>query len=477
MKFTHRVLSAQASYLSSIFKPRGIVSSAFISGVLVSSVLIVGCGGSDSDSSDTEVDFGNDSGGTTPANTAPIADAGVDITIAIGNRVTLDGRASSDADGDTLSYNWVFSMVPSGSNASLNGQTSSMADFTPELAGSYQISLVVNDGQVDSREDLILVTVTTDSVDITNAEFTSRAGTCDSYEGSYFSNVTDIQRAIGLSGDISISMSASECIVQANDIPNHDFNDAQANFASNVSEQDSNYVLNSQPQKAQNSTGLDLGVTNAVMLNGVVIDLLAAACYGVGNEPLGQEKIGCGQDQIDNPWRYDPMSALNNFGTDEHNAHVQPDGTYHYHGSPMAMYDLDCEATGEASPVIGFAADGFPVFGPCFQDPLSSLVRKAESSFVLKNSGGTRQAVSGYTTPAAGVGGIASSSYDGQFRGDYEFLSGQGDLDECNGMTIDGQYGYYITDNYPWVLNCYQGELDDSFSKIGPALTNLLHSH
>ncbi|QPG60319.2 YHYH protein [Shewanella eurypsychrophilus] len=289
--------------------------------------------------------------------------------------------------------------------------------------------------------------------------------------------MTDIQRAIAFGGDISISMSAGDCIVQANDIPNHDFNDAEASFATNVSEQDSNYVLTSQPQQAQNSTALNLGVTNAVMLNGVVIDLLAAACYGVGNEPLGLEKIGCGQDQSDNPWRYDPMSALNNFGTDAHNAHVQPDGTYHYHGSPMAMYDLDCEATGEASPVIGFAADGFPVFGPCFQEPQSSLVRKAESSFVLKGDGTARQAVNGYTTPVAGVGGIVSNNYDGQFRGDYEFLSGQGDLDECNGMTIDGQYGYYITDSYPWVLNCYQGELDDSFSKMGPALTNLLHSH
>ncbi|AQS38093.1 YHYH protein [Shewanella psychrophila] len=438
--------------------------------------LLVACGGSDSDS-------GNDSSGTdtTPdvpaSNIAPVANAGADITQAVGSVVNLDGTASSDADGNSLSYNWVFASMPDGSNASLNGQTSSQPDFTPDIVGSYQVSLIVNDGQVDSNEDLIDVIATTESVDITNVEFTSRAGSCGSYEGSYFSNVMDLQRAMGFSGDLTIAMSNGDCVVQANDIPNHDFNDAQASFATNVSVQDSNYVINSQPLQVQSSTSLNLGVTNAVMLNGVAIDLLAAACYGVGNEPLGQEKIGCGQDQIDNPWRYDPMSQLNNFGTDEHNAHVQPDGTYHYHGSPMAMYDLDCAATGEVSPVIGFAADGFPVYGPCFQDPQTSLVREAESSFILKANGGARQPVSGYTTPIDGVGGIASSDYDGQFRGDYEFLSGQGDLDECNGMTIDGQYGYYITDSYPWVLNCYKGELDDSFSKVGPALSNLLHSH
>lgn len=314
-------------------------------------------------------------------------------------------------------------------------------------------------------------------VDITDAEFTRRAGSCNSYQGSYYANVTDIQRAIGFRGDISISMSVDDCVVQANDIPNHDFNDAQANFATNVSEQVSSYVIASQPQQAQNITNLNLGVTNAVMLKGVAVDLMAAACYGVGNEGLGQEKIGCGADQIDNPWRYDPMSTLNSFGTDEHNAHVQPDGTYHYHGSPMAMYDLDCETNGVSSPVIGFSADGFPIFGPCFQDPQTNLVHKAQSSFALKANGGVRQAVAGYTTPIVGVGVIASSHYDGQFRGDYEFQLGLGDLDECNGMTIAGQYGYYITDSYPWVLNCYKGELDASFTKSGSALINLLHVH
>ena len=40
-----------------------------------------------------------------------------------------------------------------------------------------------------------------------------------------------------------------------------------------------------------------------------------------------------------------------------------------------------------------------------------------------------------------------------------------GDLDECNGMTVDGAYGYYVTDQYPWVMACFQGTPDPSFRK------------
>ena len=63
---------------------------------------------------------------------------------------------------------------------------------------------------------------------------------------------------------------------------------------------------------------------------------------------------------MNQPWRFDPMFAANGFRVDSHNAHVQPNGSYHYHGMPNAMFDADMPVE---SPVIGFAADGFPVFG------------------------------------------------------------------------------------------------------------------
>ena len=132
----------------------------------------------------------------------------------------------------------------------------------------------------------------------------------------------------------------------------------------------------------------------------------------------------------------------------------------------MAMFETDCGAASTPSPVIGFAADGFPVFGSCIND--GGSVRAARSSYVLRNDGGPRQHVSGYQTPARGAGSIASSNYDGQFLGDYEYSPVAGDLDECNGMAIEGQYGYYITDSYPWVLGCFKGIPDGTFYKLRP---------
>ncbi len=34
-------------------------------------------------------------------------------------------------------------------------------------------------------------------------------------------------------------------------------------------------------------------------------------------------------------------------------------------------------------------------------------------------------------------------------------------------MTIDGQYGYYVTDTYPWVIGCFKGTPDASFPTVG----------
>ncbi|MED5420842.1 MAG: YHYH protein, partial [Pseudomonadota bacterium] len=56
-------------------------------------------------------------------------------------------------------------------------------------------------------------------------------------------------------------------------------------------------------------------------------------------------------------------------------------------------------------------------------------------------------------------------TYDGTFRDDYEYVPGAGDLDECNGMTVDGVYGYYITDAFPYIVACFRGIPNLSFQK------------
>ena len=109
----------------------------------------------------------------------------------------------------------------------------------------------------------------------------------------------------------------------------------------------------------------------------------------------------------------------------------------------------------------GFAADGFPIHGSCIED--NGEIRIATSSYLLKEDGGPRQDVDGYTTPLDGRGTIGGPNYDGQFRGDYEYVAGAGDLDECNGMEVGGRYGYYVTSGYPWVIGCFKGTPDSTF--------------
>ena len=94
-----------------------------------------------------------------PANRAPVANAGADQTAFIGNTVTLNGSASTDLDGDPLTYRWTLVSVPAGSLASLVDPTSVMPSFVADLAGQYRARLIVNDGRVDSTPDEVLVTI------------------------------------------------------------------------------------------------------------------------------------------------------------------------------------------------------------------------------------------------------------------------------------------------------------------------------
>jgi arylsulfatase A-like enzyme len=279
-------------------------------------------------------------------------------------------------------------------------------------------------------------------IDITNTILINRSANCADYVENYQSSVLDVNNGELFNGDLSILLNNDKCIFKTNNIPNHDFNDGSQSFPNNVSSQNITFELTTTPIHATQNTELSLTVDNAILLNGVKVDLLAAACFDVGDG-----KVGC--NDINQPWRYDPIFIANGFKVDTHNAHSQPDGSYHYHGRPHALYEHD--SSNLVSPVVGFAADGYPIFGPYFDD--SGVIRKAVSSFQLIS--GTRPSSSG------NPGG----SYDGTYRDDYQYQQGYGDLDECNGMSINGVYGYYITDGFPYVLSCFKGIPDPSFNK------------
>ena len=90
-------------------------------------------------------------------NTAPVADAGPDQTAFVFDTVILDGSASSDVDGDPLTFAWTFSSVPSGSTVSLDDPTAVMPSFAIDRPGSYFVRLVVHDGATPSLADIVKI--------------------------------------------------------------------------------------------------------------------------------------------------------------------------------------------------------------------------------------------------------------------------------------------------------------------------------
>ncbi|MDB6073391.1 MAG: hypothetical protein JWO89_1031, partial [Verrucomicrobiaceae bacterium] len=160
-------------------------------------------------------------------------------------------------------------------------------------------------------------------------------------------------------------------------------------------------------------------------------------------------------------WKYEAMSGKIDLGLDEHNAHVQPTGSYHYHGLPTGLI-AKLGGDEKEMRLVGYAADGFPIYTSFgYSDPTDakSPLKKLRSSYQVKKD-----------TRPGGPGG----TYDGTFTEDYEYVAGSGDLDECNGVTgptpeyPQGIFHYHITAEFPQLSRLYKGTPDSSFEKRGP---------
>jgi hypothetical protein len=101
---------------------------------------------------------GGGGGGGGGGNTPPVANAGAAQTVVAGATVTLNGSASSDADGNALTYSWTLPTRPAGSAATLSGANTVNPTFVADVAGTYVASLVVNDGTVNSSPATVTIT-------------------------------------------------------------------------------------------------------------------------------------------------------------------------------------------------------------------------------------------------------------------------------------------------------------------------------
>ena len=249
--------------------------------------------------------------------------------------------------------------------------------------------------------------------------------------------------------EVSIVVEGNNRIIQSNGIPNHLIGSfPNSGNPHSVTEQSYRYSipLNPSPSSSISPVGMN---TFGVALNGVRFDPSAAEFYK-GNRRSG--------------WQYEALSGAVSLGIDESNAHVQPTGSYHYHGLPELYLQELGWSPDRHSPLVGWAADGFPIYAVYgYQDPndQSSNIIELKSSYRLKSG----QRPSGNNQPGG--------SYDGTFVADYEYVAGLGDLDECNGRyTItpefpNGTYAYFLTNSWPVIPRYFYGEPSKDFQRKG----------
>jgi hypothetical protein len=153
-------------------------------------------------------------------------------------------------------------------------------------------------------------------------------------------------------------------------------------------------------------------------------------------------------------------------GFDSCLGHPDMTGEYHNHLNPKCLYN-DADST-HHSPLIGFAFDGYPVYGAYgYASPLDSTsgIKRMKSSYELRKMVNRDTLPSGHVVPVDSDGPAVSGTYFlGYYTEDYEYVSGLGDLDSHNGrycITPDypnGTYAYFVTidstltSTYPYVL-------------------------
>jgi len=276
----------------------------------------------------------------------------------------------------------------------------------------------------------------------------------------------DCNTTLAFNSEFEESMSGGIRTIAANSIPEHMvgiFGGGSGSLNPNaISEQSETYSITLNPTAASSFTPLlsTTGVgTNVgpqysfgVLLNGVELDPVAA-------EPFPHEGIMSANVN----WEWN-LEALNvNLGLDCNNAHVQPTGKYHYHGSPT-LYLHNLNIPNDQMTLVGYAADGFPIYYKyAFTDASdnSSSITEMTSSYQLKTGNRTGD---GITAPC--------DTYNGVYSNDYEYSTGLGTLDEANGRTGVtpeyplGTYYYVITDEFPSIPRYFRGTPSNNF-KIG----------
>lgn len=211
--------------------------------------------------------------------------------------------------------------------------------------------------------------------------------------------------------------------VKSSGIPNY-YLDGQS--VNNGSDQDATWRIPRIPQQAANPTGL-IGGQAGLMLDGSV--------FFTPGDARSYNNAGT-WNQLAYYFEGNDMDASN--------GHSTPDKMYHHHFDNLELHNWD---SAKHSPIVGYAWDGYPVYGPFGYAHADGTggIKRIRSGYKTKS----------YTTRTNGPS-VGGQFPIGCYIEDWEYTAGYGDLDEHNGRFCqtpeypNGTYAYFTTvdENY-----------------------------
>ena len=386
--------------------------------------------------------------------------------------VTVPGAPTiGAATAGNASASIAFSAPSSNGGASITGYTASCLSGSTSASGAGTSSPIVvagltngmayncsvtasNSAGASAASGAVSVTPTTSSLATTTAGVLCSVLNSDRQALSYTNSAPGSPSTMvndTLAFNYSWTCANNLRTLAGNGVPNHAVTDGK--FATKVSAQSISGSVTLSPVANSASTlvklpgyainSVKMAPATAGTCTSTATSVTSGCDYAGGNGAWRMEAMA---DPASSPWKFD-------FGTDVNNAHVQPNGQYHYHGIPTNLIPKLNPASTTSMTLVGWAADGFPIYanyGYSAANNAASALKEMKGSFRVKTSPDANR-------PSTSLFAM------GHFQQDWEYAAGLGDLDDCNGRTgvtpefPQGIYHYYITKTYPFIQRCVKG--------------------
>lgn len=285
----------------------------------------------------------------------------------------------------------------------------------------------------------------------------------------------------------SVSYSTNNSYIMASGIPSYIIGPYQDGNPSQASDNSNIYKIPLAPVANSGTATVTQMGEIGIWINGVAMyDYRDGVSYSNSQGSDAGGPLGGSGDGV---WNRDAIVAENE-GFDCSKGHPSPifsggpppggtltGGAYHHHQNPSA-FNLDlveisdvCDLyvsdglyaidSTQHSPLLGFAFDGYPVYGPYGFANANGTggIKRIQSSYQLRN---ITVRTHYYDGTDVTDGPAVSSSYPlGYYREDYEFNASNGDLDEHNGR-------FSVTPEYPNGIYCYFATVDQNWNSAYP---------